>query len=235
MKRSVALVGLLMSMVMTWHPRRLRKTHGSRPQRRKARSSGTRPGPADRGEGREALRGRLSRYQGRGAPHRFPAHPPARDAGAAGEPQARRTSSTPRTRATSCCSRTRSCSRSTRRPASTFPGGLQGQGRLLLRPARHRERDRLQHEARAGGRGAQDVEGPARPEVEGQARHRPSRLQRRHRDPRAGARAPARLGLLQAARPEQAHARPVGGRPGGRGRLGERQVAVNGGDYTTTR
>ena len=26
MKRSVALVGLLMSMVMTWHPRRLRKT-----------------------------------------------------------------------------------------------------------------------------------------------------------------------------------------------------------------
>ena len=28
------------------------------------------------------------------------------------------------------------------------PGRLQGQGRLLLRPARHRERDRLQHQGR---------------------------------------------------------------------------------------
>ena len=37
-------------------------------------------------------------------------------------------------------------------------------------------------------------------------------LQRRHRHPRARARAPVRLGLLQAAGPEQADARAVGGR-----------------------
>ena len=77
------------------------------------------------------------------------------------------------------------------------------------------------------------LEGPARSEVERPARHRASRLQRRDRHPRAGPRAPARLGLLQGAGPEQADAGAVGGGSGaaswppasGRSRS-------NGGDYT---
>src|SRR6266849_663605 len=56
--------------------------------------------------------------------------------------------------------------------------GLQGQGRLLLRPARHRERDRVQPEDCAGGGGTEDLEGSAGPEVEGQAGDGAPRLQR---------------------------------------------------------
>ena len=133
-------------------------------------------GAAQRGEGRQAVRGRVSRHQGRGAPHRARSASSQRvmqelqaniknvdvvhtsDAGhfvflkeqeAPDQVHAGR--------------------------RGRVPGRLQGQGRLLLRPARHRERHRLQHQGRPGGRGAQDLEGPARPQVEGQDGHRASR------------------------------------------------------------
>ena len=58
------------------------------------------------------------------------------------------------------------------------------------------------------------------PKWQRQARHRASGLQRRDRHPRPRPRPSVRVGLLQAARPEQAHARPVGGGSVGRGGLG---------------
>ena len=120
-----------------------------------------------------------------------------------------------------------------RRASTRFPAGFKDQRRLLLRPARHRERDRLQHQGGVGGRGAEDVEGPARPQVEGQDGHRAPGLQRGHRHPRAGPGQPVRLGLLQAARPEPADARAVGRRSVRRRRLrASGAVAVDGGEYT---
>src|SRR5262249_35075803 len=111
-------------------------------------------------------------------------------------------------------------------------GGLQGQGRLPLRAPRHRDRHRVQHQERCRQPGAPDVERPPGPEVEGQGSDGPPGLQRCHRHACAGARSSARLGLLEAARSEQAHARAVR-----RGSIGSRRfrraaIAVNGGDYT---
>src|SRR5262249_3504526 len=110
-------------------------------------------------------------------------------------------------------------------------GRLEGQGRLLLHPARDRQRDRLQHQARAGRRRAEGLEGPARAEVARQDGHRAPGLQRRDLDPRAGARPALRLGLLQAARAEQAHARAVGGRSRRCGRVRRAPGGGGRGDY----
>ena len=69
------------------------------------------------------------------------------------------------------------------------------------------------------------------PEVEGQDGHRASRLQRRHRHPRARARAPPRLGVLPGPGEEPAHAGAVGGGSRGRGGLGR---AAGGGRTAAT-
>ena len=55
-----------------------------------------------------------------------------------------------------------------RRPPANIPADTEGPGRLLDRDPALRVRARHQHHAGAEGRGAEDLSGPARSEVEGQ-------------------------------------------------------------------
>src|SRR5207247_841225 len=150
-------------------------------------------GPAERREGRQAVRGGVSRHPRRRQPDRLPADPPEGPAGNAGGDQERR-------RRPHLGRRPLRAPQGQEAPAPVpaagdrqVSGRLQGQGRLLLRAPRHGERHHLQHQGGHRGRRAEDVEGPARSEVEGQARHRASRLQRRHLHPSARARASVAL------------------------------------------
>ncbi|PYN74167.1 MAG: hypothetical protein DMD96_30995 [Candidatus Rokuibacteriota bacterium] len=90
-------------------------------------------GPADRREGREAVRGRLPGHQGRGPPDRLSAHPPARDAGAPGESPARRRDPHFRRRPLRAAQGKEAADEVHAARRRRVSGGFQGPGRLLLR------------------------------------------------------------------------------------------------------
>ena len=114
-----------------------------------------------------------------------------------------------------------------------LPAGFKDKDGYSLRPARHRERHRLQPEDRARRRGAQDVEGPARSQVEGQGGDGASRLQRRHRHPRAARWCISTAGTTSSSSPRTSSMLVQSAcRSRGVVASGERPVAVNGGDYT---
>ena len=163
------------------------------------------------GEGGQALRDRLPGREGRGAAHRLAADPAADDAGAPGQHQERG-------RGPHLRRRPLRAAEGEEAPDALHPG----RGRPLR--AGFKDQDGYHYGLRAtvnviayNTKEVPAAEAPRTwkdlldPKWRGQARHRASRLQRGDRDPRAGPRAPARLGLLQGARPEQAHARAVGG------------------------
>ena len=118
-------------------------------------------------------------------------------------------------------SRRRACSRrSSPSHAGDLPDDVQGQGRDLVRLRGPRPHPDRQHQARRRGRPAQGDQGPARPEVEGEDRHRQAAL--RH-DGHARRLPVRRLGRREGQgvlpRPEgQRRAGPLGQQAGRHGR-----------------